>query len=164
MRIVGIDASTNRTGMSLFINEEYAGHVLIDLHHIKNTDERIAQMMHEIKAHLYIFKPDLIVMEECLMTTNIKTVKLLSYLAGAIISWAADNKVEFKFQLPSEWRKRIGLAQGPKKKREELKQEAIDLVKKKFGIDATDDESEAILLGYSMFYKEEKAEEIDIEI
>ena len=98
------------------------------------------------------------------MTTNIKTVKLLSYLAGAIISWAADNKVEFRFQLPSEWRKRIGLAQGPKKKREELKQEAIDLVKKRFGIDVTDDIAESVLIAYSTFYKEEKAEEIDIEI
>lgn len=162
---MGIDASTNKTGISLFIDEEYAGHVLIDLHQIKNTDERITKMMHEIKAHLYMYKPDLIVMEECLMTTNIKTVKLLSYLAGAIISWAADNKVKFEFQLPTAWRKRINIAQGPKRKREELKQEAIDLVKKKFGIDVTDDEAESVLIAFSIFYKEEKPEEeIDIEI
>lgn len=163
MRIVGIDASTNKTGISLFVNEEYKEHVLIDLHHIKNSKERLPKMMHEIKQTLAKYKPDLIVMEECLMKTNIAAVKLLSYLAGAIISWAADNKVEFMFQLPTEWRKRIGFAQGPKVTRAELKKEAIDMVKKKFGLDVTDDEAESLLVAYSVFYKEEK-NDIDIEI
>lgn len=162
MRVCGIDASTNKTGISLFIDGEYSGHMLIDLHKIKDSNIRVPKMMKEIKNVLDYYEPDIIVMEECLLKTNIATVKLLSYLAGAIISWAADNQVEFRFQLPSEWRKRVEIVQGPKTPREKLKQEAIDMVKEKFGIDVTDDEAEAVLIAHSVFYGV-KSKDIDIE-
>lgn len=162
MRVCGIDASTNKTGISLFIDGEYSGHMLIDLHKIKDSNIRVPKMMQEIKNILDYYEPDIIVMEECLLKTNIATVKLLSYLAGAIISWAADNQVEFRFQLPSEWRKRVEIVQGPKTPREKLKQEAIDMVKEKFGIDVTDDEAEAVLIAHSVFYGV-KSKDIDIE-
>lgn len=162
MRVCGIDASTNKTGISLFIDGEYSGHMLIDLHKIKDSNIRVPKMMQEIKNILDYYKPDIIVMEECLLKTNIATVKLLSYLAGAIISWAADNQVEFRFQLPSEWRKRVKIVQGPKTPREKLKQEAIDMVKEKFGIDVTDDEAEAVLIAHSVFCGV-KSKDIDIE-
>lgn len=162
MRVCGIDASTNKTGVSLFIDGEYSGHMLIDLHKIKDSNVRVPKMMKEIKNILDYYEPDIIVMEECLLKTNIATVKLLSYLAGAIISWAADNQVEFRFQLPSEWRKRVEIVQGPKTPREKLKQEAIDMVKEKFGIDVTDDEAEAVLIAHSVFYGV-KSKDIDIE-
>lgn len=162
MRVCGIDASTNKTGVSLFIDGEYSGHMLIDLHKIKDSNVRVPKMMKEIKNVLDYYEPDIIVMEECLLKTNIATVKLLSYLAGAIISWAADNQVEFMFQLPSEWRKRVEIVQGPKTPREKLKQEAIDMVKEKFGINVTDDEAEAVLIAHSVFYGV-KSKDIDIE-
>lgn len=162
MRVCGIDASTNKTGISLFIDGEYSGHMLIDLHKIKDSNIRVPKMMQEIKNILDYYKPDIIVMEECLLKTNIATVKLLSYLAGAIISWAADNQVKFRFQLPSEWRKRVKIVQGPKTPREKLKQEAIDMVKEKFGIDVTDDEAEAVLIAHSVFCGV-KSKDIDIE-
>lgn len=162
MRVCGIDASTNKTGVSLFIDGEYSGHMLIDLHKIKDSNVRVPKMMKEIKGVLDYYEPDIIVMEECLLKTNIATVKLLSYLAGAIISWAADNQVEFRFQLPSEWRKRVEIVQGPKTPRDKLKQEAIDMVKEKFGIDVTDDEAEAVLIAHSVFCGV-KSKDIDIE-
>lgn len=162
MRVCGIDGSTNKTGVSLFVDGEYSGHMLIDLHKIKDSNIRVPKMMKEIKGVLDYYQPDIIVMEECLLKTNIATVKLLSYLAGAIILWAADNEVEFRFQLPSEWRKRVKIVQGPKTPRDKLKQEAIDMVKEKFGIDVTDDEAEAILIGYSVFCGVE-SKDIDIE-
>ena len=162
MRVVGIDASTNKTGISLFIDGEYNGHMLIDLHKIKDSNIRVPKMMKEIKCVLDYYEPDIIVMEECLLKTNIATVKLLSYLAGAIISWATDNQVEFRFQLPSEWRKRVKIVQGPKTPRDKLKQEAIDMVQDRFGIDVTDDEAEAVLIAYSVFCGVE-SKDIDIE-
>lgn len=162
MRVCGIDASTNKTGVSLFIDGEYSGHMLIDLHKIKDSNIRVPKMMKEIKGVLDYYEPDIIVMEECLLKTNIATVKLLSYLAGAIISWAADNQVEFRFQLPSEWRKRVEIVQGPKTPRDKLKQEAIDMVKEKFGIDVTDDGAEAVLIAHSVFCGV-KSKDIDIE-
>ena len=74
MKIVGIDMSSQKTGICLMSNGEYASHVLIDLHKIKDTDERMRKMMKSIKTQLNEYQPDIIVMEECLMTNNIKTV------------------------------------------------------------------------------------------
>ena len=119
--------------------------------------------MKAIKTQLNEYKPDMIVMEECLMTNNIKTVKILSYIAGTIISLADENNVIFKFLLPTAWRKRVGIIQGPKTKREVLKQEAMDMVKNKFKIEVTDDEAEAILIAYSMSCNK-NSNDIDIEI
>nr|DAL08561.1 MAG TPA_asm: RuvC [Caudoviricetes sp.] len=163
MKIIGIDMSSQRTGIALFDDNQYVDHVLIDLHKIKDTDERIRKMMKNIKQQLNRYKPDVIVMEECLMTNNIKTVKVLSYIAGAIISWADENNTIFKFQLPTAWRKKVGIMQNQYIKREQLKQEAIEMVKEKFGLDVTDDEAESILLAYSLAYNE-KSDDIDIEI
>ena len=163
MKIVGIDMSSQRTGIALFEDNQYVEHVLIDLHKIKDTNERIRKMMKDIKQQLNRYKPDVIVMEECLMTNNIKTVKVLSYIAGTIISWADENNTIFKFQLPTAWRKKVGIMQNQHIKREQLKQEAIEMVKEKFGLDVTDDEAESILLAYSLAYNE-KSDDIDIEI
>lgn len=149
MKVVGIDMSSSKTGISLFVDGKYAGHVLIDLHKIKDSDDRMRKMMQGIKEQLIIYKPDAIVMEECLMTNNIKTVKILSYIAGTIISWADENRVAFIFQMPTEWRKKVGIEQNKKIKREQLKQEAVAMVKDKFNLDVTDDEAEAILLAFS---------------
>ena len=40
MRIAGIDASTNKTGISIFTDGLYETHTLIDLHKIKNSNVR----------------------------------------------------------------------------------------------------------------------------
>lgn len=156
MIIVGIDASSNKTGMSVFRDDEYITHILIDCHKTKDSKKRIQEMMLEIRSMLNEYNPDKIVMEECMLKTNIDTVKKLSYIAGAVISWAAEHNAEFEFKLPSEWRKRVGIVQGPKVTRDKLKQEAIDMVKEKFGLDVTDDEGEATLLAYSVTHNEDQ--------
>jgi hypothetical protein len=45
MVIAGIDASTNKTGISIFTDGKYFEHTLIDLHKIKDSTERIPKMM-----------------------------------------------------------------------------------------------------------------------
>ena len=52
MVICGIDASTNKTGASVFIDGKYISHILIDLHKEKNADVRIPKMMCEICDYL----------------------------------------------------------------------------------------------------------------
>ena len=46
MKIVGIDASTNKTGIAVFEDGKYLTHTLIDLHKITDTNKRIPKMMH----------------------------------------------------------------------------------------------------------------------
>lgn len=151
MRIAGIDASTNKTGIAIFQSGSYVEHALIDLHKIKDSNERIPKMMMAICDYLEKHKVDKIIMEESMMTNNIATVKMLSSIAGAVMYYAASHGIEFQLDLPSAWRRRIGLTQGRSVKRDVLKAEAIAAVKQEYGMDLTDDESESILIARSGF-------------
>lgn len=151
MVIAGIDASSNKTGVAIFRDGQYVEHTLIDLHKIKESSERIPKMMSAICDYLAAHKVDKIIMEESLMTNNILTVKMLSNIAGAVMYYAASHKIEFQFDLPSAWRKRIGLTQGRSVKRDVLKAEAIQAVAQEYEMDLTDDECESILIARSGF-------------
>lgn len=151
MRIIGIDASTNKTGIAVFEDGAYIKHTLIDLHKIKNSAERIPKMMTAICEYLDAHKVDKIIMEESMLASNVATVKMLSNIAGAIMYYAASHGIEFQLDLPSAWRKRIGLAQGKTVKRDVLKAEAIAAVKKEYWMDVTDDEAESLLIARSGF-------------
>lgn len=151
MIIAGIDASTNKTGIAIFRDGEYIEHTLIDLHKIKDSSERIPKMMMTICKYLDEQKPDKIIMEESMLTTNASAMKMLSNIAGAVMYYAASHGIKFEFALPTHWRKKIGLSQSSKIKREVLKAEAILAVKQEYDMDLTDDESEAILIARSGF-------------
>lgn len=151
MVIAGIDASTNKTGIAIFQDGKYVEHTLIDLHKIKESSERIPKMMVAICGYLDEHKIDKIIMEESMFTSNISTVKMLSNIAGAVMCYAVKNGIEFEFALPTHWRKKIGLSQSNKIKREVLKEEAIAAVKQEYGMDLTDDECESILIARSGF-------------
>lgn len=151
MVTVGIDASTNKTGIAIFHDGKYVEHILIDLHKIKDSSERIPKMMLSICNYLDKHKVDKIIMEESMMTNNISTVKMLSSIAGAVMYYAASHHIEFQLDLPSAWRKRIGLTQGRSVKRDMLKAEAIIAVKQEYGMDLTDDEAESLLIARSGF-------------
>lgn len=151
MKIAGIDASTNKTGIAIFQDARYVEHTLIDLHKMKNPNERMSKMMLSICDYLSKNKVDKIIMEESMMTNNISTVKMLSSIAGAVMYYAALNNIEFQLDLPSVWRKRVGLTQGRNVKRDVLKAEAIEAVKQEYGMALTDDECESILIARSGF-------------
>ena len=151
MIICGIDGSTNRTGIAVFCDGCYVKHTLVDLHKVKDINERIPKMISEICKYIDDVKPDKILMEETILSSNTDTLKKLAYLAGGIMFYAYERGIEFKLVLPSEWRKKIGLQQSNKIKREVLKQESIQAVKQEYGLDVTNDEAEAILIARSYF-------------
>lgn len=161
MKIIGIDASSNKTGISVFEDNKYITHTLIDLHKIKDADVRIPKMMIEICKHIKMHMPDKIIMEKSILKSNISTVQMLSNLAGAVMLYAATKGIELEFVYPSEWRRKIGLSQSTKIKREVLKEEAIRAVKQEYNIDVTDDEAEAILIARSGFDLPQLAVNID---
>lgn len=151
MKIAGVDASSNKTGMAIFDNGKYIEHTLIDLHKIKDSDKRLPQMMVEICKYIKKHMPDKIIMEKSILKSNISTVQMLSNLAGAVMLYAATKGIELEFVYPSEWRRTVGLSQSTKIKREVLKEEAMRAVKQEYDADVTDDEAEAILIARSGF-------------
>ena len=153
MKIVGIDASTNKTGVSVFIDGEYVTHKLIDCHKEKDAMKRIPMMASQICKYLDdIGDINVIIMEKAMMKAgNADTLQKLSNLAGTIMLYAHQHGIEFRHPMPSEWRKLIGLTQGAKVKREVLKHEAILAVEREYGLKVSDDEAESILVARSGF-------------
>ena len=152
MKVAGIDASTNKTGICVFDDGQYVNHILIDCHEEKDTMKRIPMMANNICKYLNDFSDiDVIIMEKSVLKTNIDTVQKLSNLAGIIMFYAYKRKITFKHPIPSEWRKKIGLEQSNKVKRNMLKLEAIKAVQQEYGMEVTDDEAESILLARSGF-------------
>ena len=151
MIICGIDGSTNRTGIAVFCDGRYVNHTLVDLHKVKDINERIPKMISEICKYIDDVKPDKILMEETILSSNTDTLKKLAYLAGGMMFYAHERGIEFDLVLPSKKKKKIGLQQSNKIKREVLKQESIQAVKQEYGLDVTDDEADAILVCRSGF-------------
>ena len=63
-----------------------------------------------------------------------------------IIGYAEAHGIQTYILLPSQWRKALSYRQGPKVKREELKQQSLDYVKKHFRLDVCEDQAEAICI------------------
>lgn len=151
MLIVGIDGSTNSTGLSVMEDDELKFCTLIDLHKEKNAMRRIQNMLLKICEILDQYDIDAVYMEKSVLKTNVDTVQKLANLAGGIMLYCAKNNIEFNHPLPSEWRAKIGIKQSNKIKREILKGEAILAVKNEYGINVNDDVAEAILIARSAF-------------
>lgn len=149
MKIIGIDGATKTSGVAVFEDGNYVTHKLISFS--GDADVRIPKMMMAICEYIKEHKPDKVIMEKSLLKNNIDTVQKLANLAGAVMFYCYSKGIPFEHQYPSQWRKTIGLSQGSKVKKETLKAEAIAAVKQEYGMDLTDDESEAILIARSGF-------------
>lgn len=150
--MVSIDSSTKKTALAVFDNGTYQTVHLIDCSNLNNMNDRFEAMAKLIYVFLENSKPYIIYMEETVVERNASTQRFLTRLQGVVYAYCMRNDCEFNTIRPTAWRKVVGIEQG-KKGREVLKKEAIDLVLKEFGISVTDDEAEAILIGFAILKK-----------
>lgn len=146
MLVLAFDQSTRVTGWSLFEDGQYIQSGVIDLHKIKNTDERSKQMGLELCQIIKNNQPDEIIIEEVTMQSNADTLKKLARIQGMVIGFATAHNIPTHILTPSKWRAALGYKQGPKVKREELKAQSLNFVKDNFGLDLIEDEAEAICI------------------
>lgn len=148
MRIVSLDQSTRCTGYAVFEDGQYIESGVIDMNKSKlETDKRSFEMAKEIWKIIKKYNPQEIVIENVQQQSSPSTVIILARLAGMIIGYAEAHNIHVHILLPSQWRKALGYSQGAKVKRQELKQQSIDYVKKNLGLDLSEDECEAIAEG-----------------
>lgn len=150
IKILGIDASTRCSGYCV-VDEHgtLLSHSVIDYSKIKDIQERIDL---QIEAFISLFKktkPDLCYIENTWNKNNIETTKALTNVIGAVRCLCIGYECGFNLVLPSMWRSVIGIDGGDGTKRNEFKQRAIEWVKKKYGIEVSDDEAEAICIAYA---------------
>lgn len=148
MRVISLDQSTRVSGWAYFCNGQYVESGVIDLSHSElETDKRSFAMAKEVWKIIKKYNPEYLVIEDTQQQNNIKTVITLSRLQGMIIGYAEAHKIKVHILLPSQWRKALDYAQGPKVKRAELKKQSLDYIKNNLGLDLPEDECEAIAEG-----------------
>ena len=160
---MGIDASSSCTGVSVFIDNELVHYEAIKP---EGNDWR-DRLFHEGPALSQVIKkyrPNKIYMEDVPLKASggLKTLVILGGVQGFIYGVAASNNVPIEFVSPTSWRSMIGLFDGTKegKKREVLKQKAIEKANDYFGLNLRwvspsskkneDDIAEAILICAAM--------------
>ena len=144
-----MDTSTSSTGYAVYISGKLHRYDLIDFKRIKNTDERIKEMILKIYEIIETEKPQIIVAEMTVVTRNAQTQRNLTMILGAIQGKCLENNIFFSLLRPSEWRKLVNNEKEKlPRKREELKQWSKQKVSDILGInDINDDISDAILIG-----------------
>lgn len=162
--ILAFDQATRISGWSIFEDGQYVDSGIIDLHKVTDIDERTKQMGMELCNKIEEVQPHLIIIEEVQNQSNTAVVIKLARLQGMVLGFAAAHKIKTKIFEPTVWRKLLSYRQGSKVKREELKQQSIDYVKKNFGFDFSEDRCEAICINAAAQKMFEKENDIDIEI
>ena len=147
MKVIAFDQSTRVTGFSIFVDGQYFRSGVINLAKIKDTEERSREMGIAICKEISLNQPDVVIIEDIQNQSNISTVILLARLQGVILGYCAAHNIRCEIIGPSRWRATLHFVQGPKVKREELKQQGIDYVKNHLGFDDfTEDQCEACCL------------------
>ena len=148
-KLISLDTSTSSTGYAVYISGKLHRYDLIDFKRIKNTDERIKEMILKIYEIIETEKPQIIVVEMTVVTRNAQTQRNLTMILGAIQGKCLENNIFFSLLRPTEWRKLVNNEKEKlPRKREELKQWSKQKVSDILGInDINDDISDAILIG-----------------
>lgn len=144
MKVLALDQSTRITGWSLFDNNQYVKSGVINLRKVEDTEERSKQMAVEICKLIEENDPDVTIIEEVQKQSNVSTVIKLARIQGVAIGFCAAHNIDLHILAPSQWRAALNYKQGPKVKREVLKQQSRDFVKNTLGLDIkSEDENEA---------------------
>ena len=159
MRICALDQSTNKTGYSVFENGILADYGLLNLSNEKDIDLRLKLMSEKINVTIQNSQPNLVIFEDISQRNNVKTLIKLSRLQGMIMNICYEQDKDFLIYAPTTWRSIIGIPQGSRHKRDELKQMAVDFIQHTYGIKTSDDVAESICIGLA-YLKQHNYKEI----
>lgn len=142
-RIIALDNATHITGWAIFDNNElisYGKYIV----KASNTPDRIIEVGDWLIGLLNKWEPDTIILEDIQQQSNVSTFKTLAKLQGVLEYITKKNNTEYYIISPSTWKSHAGV-KG--KSRVDQKKSAQLIVQDKYNIQATQDESDAILLG-----------------
>lgn len=148
-KLLSFDTSTKSTGYSLYVSGKLKKYDSINFEYIKNTDDRVKEMIVHIYKLIQDIKPQIVVTEMTVVTRNAQAQRNLTMILGAIYGECIKKDIFYYTYRPTEWRKLVNTdEQKIPRKREDLKVWSINMVHHLFGItDINDDISDAILLG-----------------
>lgn len=161
MTILALDQATRVSGWSVFRDGD-----LIDFGHWEKTHDDIAVRIHslckEIESKILQYEPDLVVLENIQMQHgDVQTFQKLAQVQGGILVLLVEKKIKYKMVYSSDWRSDCEFLKKQDKHRENQKKIAQQWVKDTYNLKCTQDESDAICIGYSASIQEDKRLEWD---
>lgn len=154
MKILALDQSSRTTGYSVFEDDTLVtyGHFTLsktDLG-LRLVDMRL-WLCEMIAANDFdkVYFEDIQLQDD--VSNNVETFKTLAEVFGVVYETLSELKIQHQSLLAATWKSGVGI-EG--KKRPEQKKNAQKFVKEKYGIDATEDEADAICIGaYATGYR-----------
>lgn len=147
-RLLSLDQSTRKTGWGCFEGSDLIAWGVIDKSDIINSDERIREMTAEVCKLMEHYSPASIVLEDVQQQASPSTTIMLARLQGHIMHACDMRGVPFFTYKSTAWRKVLKFHQGAAK-REELKAQAMEYIKKCYGLTLGEDVCEALCIGLS---------------
>ncbi|MCO8294876.1 crossover junction endodeoxyribonuclease RuvC [Tetragenococcus halophilus] len=142
MNLIAFDQSTTNTGWCVM---EMGSSKIIGygaIHPTGVTNERIRVTIKKCMMLCKKFNVAFVYIEGIQVQRNPKVYEILAKLEGTLEICLEEKGYFVNIVKAAEWRKRIGIKN---KKRELVKQEAIDIVKEHYDLEPSEDECEAIL-------------------
>ncbi len=144
MRIIAFDQA-KVTGFAVYENESLVKHGVLDCSQHKDIDKRNHAIVNLILSTIKRYNGEVFAVEDIQYQGILRSYKPLARLLGAIEVMMVEHKFAYQVVKPGEWRKACEI-KG--RKREEQKANAIAWVKEKFNKDVTEDEADAICIGW----------------
>lgn len=172
MITMGLDASTTKTGYSIFNDNRLVKYGCIKAKKNFAWRERIALLGVELEKLIKENNVGRIVVEDVPLIGGknrpIQTAVMLGAVQGMIITIGNQTNVPIIYKAPSQWRSPIGLYDGTKvgTRRDVMKQKSVEMANKLFHLDLVwvspqstkneHDVSDAILVAYSELKQDEE--------
>ena len=144
LRVVALDTSTKVTGWALFIDGKYKRSGSIDMHKVRDSFTRTKEMCFHITTLITQLKADVVVIEELPTMRNMKTVRALSRIIGAVFYHCIYKGIKYEEISCAVWRSVFGI---DNKNRDNAKIMSINRVKRVYHKSLSDDETDAINIG-----------------
>lgn len=145
LRILALDQATYKTGWSVYDDEQLVEYGVFETQE-RESLSRIVLVCDWLSEMIEKWQPDLIGIEDIQYnpTSGHNTFKMLGQLMGGVMLTIAQRSCSIEVIPIMSWKHGCGIAG---RKREEQKQNAQLLVKREYGVTATEDESDAICIG-----------------
>jgi len=152
MRVIAFDQA-KVTGYAVYEGEDLVKYGILDCSQHKDIAKRNHGVVNLILSTIKRYNGEVFAIEDIQYQGILRSYKPLARLLGAIEVMMTEHNFAYVIVKPGEWRKACGI-KG--RKREEQKANAITWVKEKFNKDVSEDEADAICIGWYLVKRMEK--------
>lgn len=147
--IIALDQSTQLTGYAIFQDKDLIAHGVFSPsgdyeHRIVKLRQWLLDKLEPLKPNVEVYFEDIQLQELGKGNIGVTTFKKLAHVQGALIVTCIEEDVPYTIVPAATWRKTCGV-KG--RVRNEYKPAAQAHVLEKYGIQATEDEADAICIG-----------------